>query len=141
MPYRKATIRAYRPEDETLLFALAREAFGDRPAWSDAATLTRLETDTVFVALVDDRPAGYVALAPSAGTVRVEQLLVSARHEREGVGRQLLEYAEGFAIAQGARVLQVLAEEDNVRALDFYRRQGFATAGSGLLELALPQLQ
>jgi ribosomal protein S18 acetylase RimI-like enzyme len=139
VPYRKATIRPYRPEDESLLFALARDAFGDRPSWNDADTLAALETDTVFVALVEDDPAGYVALARSGDAVRVDQLLVGSRHEHEGVGRQLLEYAEGFAISGQARVLQVLAEEDNVRALDFYRSRGFAKAGAGLLELTLPQ--
>src|SRR5262249_16762194 len=62
VPYRKATIRPYRPEDESVLFSLARESFGERPAWSDAQTLTALETDTVFVAELGGAAAGYVAV-------------------------------------------------------------------------------
>ena len=38
--------------------------------------------------------------------------------------KQLLEYAEGFAIAERAARLQVVVEEDNRRALDFYRSVG-----------------
>ena len=55
------------------------------------------------------------------------------------MGRQLLEYAEGFAIAEGAASLQVVVEEDNRRALDFYRGRGFVPAGEDLFELILPQ--
>jgi GNAT superfamily N-acetyltransferase len=138
VPYRKATIRPYSPADESLLFALARESFGDRPAWSDRGTLTALKTDTVFVATIDDEPAGYVALEREGDAVCVDQLLVSPRHEHEGVGRQLLEYAEGFAIAQGAVRLEVVVEGDDVQTRDFYRRRGFAAKSDSLLELALP---
>lgn len=139
MPYRKATIRPYRPEDESLLFSLARAAFGDRPAWSDAGALAVLETDTVFVAEVDGDPAGYAAVEEEGDAVRVAQLLVSPLHEHEGVGRQLLDYVEGYAISRGASRLQVVVEEDNVRARDFYRRRGFVAVAAGLLELTLPQ--
>jgi ribosomal protein S18 acetylase RimI-like enzyme len=138
VPYRKATIRAYRPEDESVLFTLARATFGDRTTWDDRRTLTALETDTVFVAELDGGPAGFVALEPGEATVRIEQLLVSPTHEGEGVGRQLLDYAEGFAIAQRARRLQVVVEEDNTRARAFYRGRGFGGAGGDVLELVLP---
>ena len=139
MPYRKATIRPYRIEDESLLFSLAREAFGAQQSWSDRGTLRRLETDTVFVAELEGDHAGYVALERDADTVRVEQLLVRPRHEHEGIGRQLVDYAEGWAISEGAARLQVVVEPDNRRALDFYVRRSFSRAAEGVLELALPQ--
>lgn len=139
MTYRKATIRPYRTEDESLLFTLARGVFGERSTWDDRRTLTTLATDTVFVAELAGEPAGYVALERERDAIRIEQLLVSPAHEGEGVGRQLLEYAEGFAIAEGALRLQVVVESDNRRALAFYRGRGFAAAGADLLELVLPQ--
>ncbi len=139
MAYRKATIRPYRPQDEGLLFALARDSFGEKAAWSAGGTLAALETDTVFVAEVEGEPAGYVALEREGDAVRIEQLLVGALHEHQGIGRQLLDYAEGYAIASGARRLQVVVEEDNLKARDFYRRRGFVPGEQGLLELTLPQ--
>jgi GNAT superfamily N-acetyltransferase len=94
--YRKATIRSFVPPDEPLLFGLASL---DRGA--DRRTLAVLERETVFVAEVEGAPAGYVALERTGDAVRVDQLFVSPEHEAEGVGRQLLEFAEGYAISEG----------------------------------------
>ncbi|HEX2044771.1 MAG TPA: GNAT family N-acetyltransferase [Gaiellaceae bacterium] len=134
MPYRKADIRPYTSEDEALLFGLASL---DRGA--DERTLAVLERETVFVAEVEGTAAGYVALDVREDACRVDQLFVSPEHEAEGVGRQLLEFAEGYAIFRGARSLQVVVEEGNVRAETFYRGRGFVPAGDDVLELVLPQ--
>jgi ribosomal protein S18 acetylase RimI-like enzyme len=139
VPYRKAEIRPYRPEDEGLLFGLAKGAFGEEEAWDDAHTLQVLEADTVFVAEVEGSAAGYVAVERTGDAVCIDQLLVSPAHEAEGVGRQLVEYAEGFAISQGARSLQVVVEDENRRAAAFYRSRGFVESGPDRLELILPQ--
>ncbi len=134
MPYRKAEIRPLRADDEPLLFGLASI---DRGA--DERTLEVLERETVFVAEVDGAAAGYVALAREESGLRVDQLFVSPEHEAEGVGRQLLEYAEGYAIWQGARALRVVVAEDDRRATSFYRGRGFVPIGADVLELVLPE--
>jgi ribosomal protein S18 acetylase RimI-like enzyme len=134
MTYRKAEIRPYEQADEPLLFGLASL---DRGA--DETTLAVLERETVFVAEVGGVPAGYVALERGAQAIRVDQLFVSPEHEAEGVGRQLLEFAEGYAIWQDARALQVVVESDDDRALAFYRGRGFKPVADDLLELLLPQ--
>jgi ribosomal protein S18 acetylase RimI-like enzyme len=136
--YRKATIRPYRAEDESRLFSLAREAFGAHTDWNDRKALHGLEQDTVFVADLEGDQAGYVALRREGDAVRIEQLLVSPRHEHEGIGRQLVDYAEGFAISEGVVRLQIVVEPSNRRALDFYGRRSFQRAGEDLLELVLP---
>ena len=134
MPYRKAEIRPYREEDEALLFGLASL---DRGA--DARTIAVLERETVFVADLEGSPAGYVALRPSGDAMRIDQLFVSPEHEAEGIGRQLLEWAEGYAISERVAKLEVVVEAENRRALDFYRGRGFVEAGEDLLELRLPE--
>jgi GNAT superfamily N-acetyltransferase len=134
MRFKRAEIRPFRSDDEALLFGLASL---DRGA--DARTLGVLQRETVFVAEIEGAPAGYVALEREEVTMRVDQLFVSPEHEAEGVGRQLLEFAEGYAIFEGAERLQVVVERDNVRAEAFYRGRGFTPAGEGLLELVLPQ--
>lgn len=139
MPYRKASIRAYRAEDEAFLYGLARSAFGDRRGWDDRRTIGVLEREEVFVAEIGQSTAGYVALVREDDTVRVDQLLVAPEHEAEGIGHQLVEWAEGYAIAQGARALRIAVEPDNARALDLYRRYGFAQVADELLELTLPR--
>jgi GNAT superfamily N-acetyltransferase len=134
LTYRKADIRPYQADDEAVLFGLASL---DRGA--DERTLAVLERETVFVADVEGSPAGYVALERAERAVRVDQLFVSPEHEAEGIGRQLLEFAEGFAIWEGAEMLQVVVESGNERALTFYRERGFTPVGGDLLELRLPQ--
>jgi GNAT superfamily N-acetyltransferase len=133
MTYQKAEIRPLREDDEPLLFGLASL---DRGA--DERTLAVLEHETVFVAEVAGAPAGYVALDQSEHAVRVDQLFVSPEHEAEGVGRQLLEYAEGYAIWTGAERLQVVVERGNERAVNFYSGRGFMRVDEDLLELLLP---
>lgn len=134
MTYRKAEIRSFRDEDEAVLFGLASL---DRGA--DSRTIAVLERETVFVAELEGAPAGYVALTRDEDAVRIDQLFVSPEHEAEGIGRQLLEWAEGYAISERAARLEVVVEADNRRALDFYRGRGFTEAGENLLELRLPQ--
>jgi ribosomal protein S18 acetylase RimI-like enzyme len=136
MPFRKAEIRPFRPDDEPLLFGLAKL---DRGA--DERTLTVLEHETVFVAELEGGPAGYVALEQQGPSMRVEQLFVSSEHEDEGVGEQLLDYAEGYAISCEAKTLQVVVEPGNVPARHFYHERGFVAAGEDVLELVLPQRQ
>jgi ribosomal protein S18 acetylase RimI-like enzyme len=135
---RKASIRPFRPEDEAILFGLARQTFGEREGWSDDRTLTLLETETVYVAEVEGDVAGFVALAETGETAVIDELLVAGPHEGEGVGHQLLDWAEGWAIWRGARSLRIVVEDDNVAAHDFYRRSGFVPTGEGAVERLLP---
>ncbi len=139
MPYRKAAIRPVRSEDEPRLFGLARMVFGERGGWDDRRTLAVLGTEQVFVAEVDQSVAGFVALDDADDAVRIDELLVSPDHEAEGVGGQLLDWAEGYAISIGAERLQVVVEDDNRRAEAFYRGRGFVPRAEGLLELLLPK--
>ena len=124
--------------DVRLLFGLARAVFGDRQGWSDRRVLMSLERDVVFVAKEHGQPAGYVALSLSDGPTVVEQLFVAPGHERRGVGRSLLAYAEGYAIARHAPALRVVVERDNEPARSFYRRSGFVPVEAELFELVLP---
>ena len=136
MPYRKVTVRPFRAEDQGLLFGVAKLAFAD---CDDGRTLAALERDTVFVAELGTEPAGYVAIEESDSSVRIEQLCVHPAHQEEGIGGQLLEWAEGYAISVGAGRLEIVVEAGNERAADFYRRRGFVAADDDVLALVLPQ--
>jgi ribosomal protein S18 acetylase RimI-like enzyme len=130
-----------QPAEAELLFGLAKTAFESEPGWTDARVLDALAEDVVFVAREGGLQAGYVALCRNAdeGLV-IEQLLVAPGHQGRGVGRRLLAHAEGYAIAQGAPSLLVVAEPDNHAARGFYLRSGFVPIGGDLLELVLPRL-
>jgi ribosomal protein S18 acetylase RimI-like enzyme len=136
VPYRKVTMRPFRREDEGLLFGVAKLAFGEQ---DDDRTIATLSRTTVFVAELGGEPAGYVALDETEGAFRIEQLCVHPAHEAEGIGGQLLEWAEGYAIAAGVDELEIVVEPDNERALAFYRRRGFAPTSADVHVLVLPQ--
>lgn len=125
------------PADHGVLFQLAEVTFAGKPGWDATRVRDALQDDHVFVAR-DDGPAGYVALRSESGIcVVVDQLLVTPGHERMGVGRRLLEYAEQYAIDRRASVLQIAVESDNSAARSFYRRAGFIPVERELFELDL----
>ncbi len=123
------------------LYTLARCTFGDLPDWNDDRVLEVLRRDVVFVARERAHAAGYVALIPdrSTASVVVEHLFVVPGHERRGIGRRLLEFAEGYAIAERMRALRIVAERGNWRAREFYRQAGFVPVEAELMELVLPR--
>jgi ribosomal protein S18 acetylase RimI-like enzyme len=123
------------------LFVSARAVFAELPGWSDERVLAVLRGDEVFVARERGQLAGFVALSREDGdAIVIEQLFVAPGHERRGIGRGLLAYAEGYAIAERARSLQIVVEEDNRLARSFYRRSGFVPVEEELelFELVLP---
>ena len=128
------------PEKEVPhLFGLAKSVFAGAPGWSDARVLEALARDLLFLAEEEGEPAGYVALRDGPdGAFVVEQLFVVPGHERRGVGHRLLDYVEGYAIAERAPALRIVVEQDNVPARDFYQRAGFVPVDTEIFERSLP---
>jgi ribosomal protein S18 acetylase RimI-like enzyme len=132
-----------RPSEAELheLFGLAKSVFSDEPRWNDGRVLDALLSDVVFVAHERAQPAGYLALRPESDAAYViEQVLVAPGHERRGVGHRLLEHAEGYAISERTRALQIVVERDNAPARNFYLRAGFVPVEDELFELVLPRM-
>ncbi|HSN14830.1 MAG TPA: GNAT family N-acetyltransferase, partial [Anaeromyxobacteraceae bacterium] len=67
-----------------------------------------------------------VSTAEGAPSGWLEDLVVAEEARRDGVGRALLLAAERWARSRGATRLQLLADEENVPALRFYRRMEWA---------------
>jgi ribosomal protein S18 acetylase RimI-like enzyme len=128
------------PEAEVpRLFGLAKSVFASAPGWNDARVLEALARDLLFLAKEGGEPAGYVALRHEPdGSFVIEQLFVVPGHERRRVGHRLLDYAEGYAIAERAPALRIVVERDNAPARDFYQRAGFVPVDVELFERSLP---
>ena len=123
------------------LFGLASSVFGGLPGWSEERVIDVLSHDVVFIARERGQLAGFVALRrEEGGAIVIEQLLVASGHERRGIGRRLLAYVEGYAIAERAGSLQIVVEQENHPARRFYRRSGFVPVESELelFERVLP---
>jgi GNAT superfamily N-acetyltransferase len=67
-----------------------------------------------------------VSTAEGALSALVEDLIVTGSMRGRGIGRALLAAVQGWARLNGATRLQLLADKENRRALDFYRLQGWA---------------
>jgi ribosomal protein S18 acetylase RimI-like enzyme len=130
--------RPRRPELPQL-YALAESVFAGMPGWDPAGVVRALEEDVVFVARELGALAGYLALMrENERSLLIEQVLVAPGHERHGVGRRLLAYAEGYAARERVPALRVVVETGNYRARDLYRRLGFVAREPEIFERSLP---
>lgn len=88
-----------------------------------------------FIAYIDGKPAGYIALAVKdfgyrkGKYIEVENMGVSPEYRSHGVGHLLIEKAVEWAKEKGATKLYVSAYWKNTKGLSFYKRNGFYEVG------------
>lgn len=130
-------IRKAVPSDMDALVRLLRELFSIEEDFAFDESLQRRGLEMmlanpdercVMVAEMDQEVVamGSVQLVVSTaeGGVAglVEDVVVTKRHKGKGIGRKLLLSIDAWAGKQGIRRLQLLADKNNVSALDFYDR-------------------
>jgi len=94
-------------------------------------------TRRTFIAVVDDRLAGYLMLgadAPPAAVTATRpmelcKLYVRAAHHGQGIADRLMAEARQAAVSAHHDALWLGVFQRNARALAFYRRQGFQVVG------------
>ncbi len=74
-----------------------------------------------------------ISTAEGAFAGWVEDVVVAASWRGKGIGGQMLDYLAEWARRKGATRLQLLADQDNHPALDFYR--GRSWSGTSLIAL------
>lgn len=147
-------------------FVIRSAEAGDIPALASLlAALFRIEQDfspdtgrqTRGLAAVIDSPLGHIAVAcdgsgsvigmcsgqlvfstaEGAPSVWVEDVVVAEPWRGRGVGRALLADVLDWAAGRGATRAQLLADLDNLPALDFYRHLGWSETRLGARRLTL----
>jgi len=103
----------------------------DRLLASPGACVLVAETRVEVIGMCSVQTLVSTAEGGEAGLV--EDLIVAEAFRRRGIGTRLMEEAECWARERGIERLQLLAETGNERALDFYRRNGWAKTGLGVL--------
>ncbi len=87
--------------------------------------------DEVWVAELDERPVGFVALGSRAGAVYLQHLYVLPEHQRHGVGSELMAHAK----ARRPDGFRLWVFQANEVARRFYEKHGLRlvelTDGSG----------
>ncbi len=93
------------------------------------------EIGKCFIAYVEGKPAGYIALAikdfgyRKSLYVEVDNMGVDPEYRSHGIGKLLIEEAVKWAKEQSATKLYVSAYWKNTKGLAFYKKNGFYEIG------------
>lgn len=98
------------------------------------------EKDDIHVAAVEDgRVVGTLLLRSiDARTFRLMRMAVAHDMQGRGVGRALVEWAEGLLRDRGAELLMMHAR---ATAIGFYEKRGYRAVGSSFLEQGIPHVR
>jgi GNAT superfamily N-acetyltransferase len=66
-----------------------------------------------------------VSTAEGARVVLLEDVIVHSEHRGNGLGQRLVDHVFAWAKSEGMTRVTLLVDEDNAKALDFYRELGF----------------
>jgi GNAT superfamily N-acetyltransferase len=132
-------IREARREDIPLLFSLITELAEYERAADDVTGTEELLHEALFgpspsaeavIAELDGAPVGFALFFATFSTwlcrsgLWLEDLYVSPRHRRAGVGAALLEHVAQVAVDRGCGRVEWSALHWNTPALDFYDKLG-----------------
>jgi len=111
---------------------LDHELAGDRAAhWSTRFAELAHGAGEVFIAYIEERPAGFVCvIAPDeTGSVLVDNLHAMPEAKGTGLGTAMLDTAAKWAADRGAKNMHLYVLEPNVAAIGFYESRGWRLAG------------
>ncbi len=122
-------LRAAGPFDLATLAALHAACFAER--WDSAAMAALLSGPgcAALVALLDERPVGFVLLRTAGDEAEIITIGVDPAFRRRHIGSRLLEEACAQAARAGAQSLYLEVAEDDAGARRFYATAGFEPVG------------
>src|SRR5438067_13311493 len=122
-------IRPFALRDEDAVVALCQGSELTRP-WNDSrkdiARKLLVRPDLFLVAESDGEIVGAVMIGYDGHRGWINYLGVDPDHQRQGVGRALMEEAERLLRAEGCPKINLQIRTSNTGAIEFYRRIGFA---------------
>ncbi|MDX6519476.1 MAG: hypothetical protein QOJ31_1201 [Gaiellales bacterium] len=129
-------IRAADPADADAVREIALEAYaiytpriGRPPAPISADYATLIERGEVWVADHGGRVIGFVVVRPQDGSLLLENVAVSPGHQRLGVGRELIAFAEARARSLALSAVELYTNEHMVENIGYYPRLGYVESG------------
>jgi ribosomal protein S18 acetylase RimI-like enzyme len=113
--------------------------------WAQSLVGKKYFTDVVnnqdmicLIAEDDNTPVGYVAAKPKEFSYRlskyleIENMGVSPNYRSKGIGSRLIKKVLELAKKKGFQKIYVSAYSNNVKAIDFYEKNGFKKIDAGL---------
>lgn len=88
-----------------------------------------------IVAVAANRVVGVLLLKPmDAGIIKMRQVAVAAEWQQQGIGRQMVDVAERYAIRHGFRSMELHARDT---AKDFYTKLHYRITGNPFTEVGI----
>lgn len=114
------TVRAYAPHTE---------AFGAPPIPVTEDYAPRVKAGEVWLLEGGDAPAGLIVLEDGPDDLTIFSVAVAPERQGEGLGRQLLRFAEEEARRRGHATLSLYTNARMTRNIAIYRAFGFEETG------------
>ncbi len=121
------TIRQWKFEDILSLSELEEQCFSN-DRWSYRTFASCYENPAFYgiVAVDGDEIIGYAGITVAADSADIENVLVSERYRRAGVGGKLIESLVSHAVKSGVKSIFLEVRVSNVPAMCLYLKYGFA---------------
>lgn len=126
------TIRRADSSERDAVQAVAEAAYaiyvpriGRKPAPMVADFAPQIAAGQVWVSCHDGSIAGYVVLFPRGDHLHVENIAVRPESQGQGIGRTLLDFAEGRARDHGLGAIELYTNEKMTENLVLYPRLGY----------------
>jgi ribosomal protein S18 acetylase RimI-like enzyme len=131
----KILIRVLEESDVAACVALYQEAYATPPyhyGWDEDTSariirdVSRLFAQECFVAEAAGKVVGFILCSSLAGLrATIEEFAVAPKHQRHGIGRELLEHVIAYYRKRKVPYLELVASNE-APAYRFYQRMGFA---------------
>ena len=124
-------IREMTESDLDAVLAIEISLFSSE-AWDRDGFLYEMNDNpyaTVFVAWEDDQVIGFVDLWIMYEQAQISDIAVSAVHQKQGVGQQLMNKAIALAINKQCDVMSLEVRVSNDKAIALYQKNNFINAG------------
>ncbi|HEY8424361.1 MAG TPA: ribosomal protein S18-alanine N-acetyltransferase, partial [Clostridia bacterium] len=117
-------------EDLPEIYRLEKECF-EQDAWTEQNFLGALESglSKIFVYQADKKIVGYAVLTVVFDEAHLDNIAVSSRYRRQGIGRQLILYILRYLENIGINKITLEVRISNTAAINLYKSLGFVIEG------------
>ncbi|MDQ2834982.1 MAG: GNAT family N-acetyltransferase [Acidobacteriota bacterium] len=130
--YKEVRLRALQDMPSAFGSTYAREVQFSDGEWEQRTANLNTGRGIGYLAMDGVRCCGLAACfldAQDPFRAELVSMWVAPECRREGVGAQLIDAIQTWAMQRSARVLQLMVTSSNHAAIEFYRRNGFAMTG------------
>ncbi|MEM4489926.1 MAG: GNAT family N-acetyltransferase [Desulfurococcaceae archaeon] len=123
----------------TEIYNSAKEELGKEDSyWFNAVLKSRSRRIVFLVAEVNDKVVGFILAYRNKDRAYIENIAVHENYRNMGIGRILIAEAEKHLFKHGAKSIYLSVKNWNMKALNFYIRQGYGIRGIVFLMKAKP---